>query len=291
MHLRKDKQALMVAVFLVISASSFGQTDKSFRFHDDGDLQETNVVSENNYVLINYTIPSIDINELSIDQGSFFRLSIAGHISTSSPGKPELPVFSRLIRIPEGPGYRVKISEVITKDIDPGKEKIRGMLYPAQEGQTKALQQKKPEFRIDKPTYASKGFIPSDTVLIEYVSTSRNNKLATLSVYPVSYDPHTNRIRIIISMKIEIFFTETDNNLTKSLKVNSSLFSKTLDKGVLNYNPYEVIPGYSEQPVKMVILTDTIFKKSLEPFFRWKTQKGFDLRVLYRGPGSGRKYL
>jgi hypothetical protein len=284
MHLRKDKQALMVAVFLVISASSVGQTGKSFRFRDDGDLQETNVVSEKNYILLNYSIPFIDINELSIDQDSFFRLSIPGHISTTSPGKPELPVFSRLIRLPEEPGYRVKISEVITKDIDPGKEKISGLLYPAQEGQTKELQQKKPEFLIDKSAYASKGFIPSDTVIIEYVGTARNNKLATLSVYPVSYDPHTNRISIIISMKIEIFFTATDNSLSKSLKVNSSIFSKTLDKSVLNYNPYEVIPGYSEQPVKMVILTDTIFKKSLEPFFRWKTQKGFDLRVLYMGP-------
>jgi hypothetical protein len=33
----------------------------------------------------------------------------------------------------------------------------------------------------------------------------------------------------------------------------------------------------------MVILTDTIFRKHLDPFFRWKLQKGFDLKVLYRG--------
>ena len=50
-------------------------------------------------------------------------------------------------------------------------------------------------------------------------------------------------------------------------------------------NPGDVVPGYSTQPVRMVIITDTTFRKQLLPFFKWKTQKGYNLKVLYKGTG------
>ena len=45
----------------------------------------------------------------------------------------------------------------------------------------------------------------------------------------------------------------------------------------------DVITGYSDQPVEMIILTDTTFKKHLEPFFKWKRQKGFKLKFTLYG--------
>ncbi len=291
MHLGKDKQALLTLVFLVVSASSFCQEGKSFNFRGDTDLRETNVVSENNYVCINYFIPSLNIIELTNEHGVFYRLSAAGHTPSSDAGKPELPVFSRLIQIPEGAGYKVKISAITSKAITPVKEKIKGILYPAQEGQIKDGGQKNQMFLFDKKIYSSSGLISADTVRIEPLGKTRNFNLATLSVSPVRYDPHSNRIEIITSMKIEIVFTGKGSSNAKSVRGNSAIFSKALGKGVLNYNPEEVVPGYSEQPVKMVIITDTIFKKPLEPFFMWKSQKGFDLKILYRGQGlAGNTY-
>ena len=103
--------------------------------------------------------------------GSFYRISIPGHISSTVPGKPELPVFSRLISIPEGSEFKIKISEVRSSRINPSGKKIEGILFPAQESETKNIQQKKPAFQIDKTAYASRGFIPSDTVRIESLGT------------------------------------------------------------------------------------------------------------------------
>jgi hypothetical protein len=281
MRLGKDKQAILTVVFLAVSASSYCQASKSYKFRGDEDLQETKVVSENNYVRINYFIPSLDVVQVTNDQGSFYRLSIAGHTPSSVPGKPELPVYSRLIQIPEGAGYKVRISEIKTKTITAGKEKIEGILYPVQEGQIKDGEQKILPFLIDKKAYSSSGLIAADTVLIEPLGKARNYNLATLSVFPVRYNPRLNQLEIITSMKIEIMFTDSGLINAKLVKRSSSVLDKILGKGVLNYSPQEVVPGYSEQPVKMVIITDTIFRKSLEPFFRWKTQKGYNLKVLY----------
>lgn len=291
MRLGKDKQAIILAVFLLFSASAGGQAGRSYKYQFDGNLQKIDVIAGNQSLIINYSISEINIGSVINDHGSFFRVSIPGHVSTSDPGKPELPVFSRLITIPDGSDYRVKISEIKSSRINPSEGKIEGVLFPAQEGETKEIQQKKPEFSIDKAVYATRGIIASDTVRIESLGTVRRKKLSNLFISPVKYNPHSNILEVITSMKIEITFSNKGKVVSKSLFPESTLFNESLSKAVLDYNTGDVIPGYSNQPVKMVIITDTAFKKLLQPFFKWKTQKGIKLQVLYKGTGlAGNTY-
>jgi hypothetical protein len=292
MRLGIDKRATFLAVFLVFAASASGQTEKKYKFHLDGNMQKSDVKFENQTLIINYSISEIDIESITNSTGSFYRASIPGHIPSSVPGKPEVPVFSRLITVPEGCKFKVKISEVRSTRIIPSARKIKGLLIPAQESETKGYQQNITRFAIDKKIYASRGIISSDTVRIESLGMLRNNKLANLYITPVRYNPRANSMEVITSMKIEISFSNSANFESKSLSVPSELFNQTLDKGVLNFNSGQVIPGYSDQPVKMIIITDTAFKKQLAPFIRWKVQKGFKIKVLYKGAGlAGNSYM
>ncbi len=84
-------------------------------------------------------------------------------------------------------------------------------------------------------------------------------------------------------MDIDIIFKGDDGLLSGVTAEESLLFSETLSKGVLNYAPGDLITGYSDEPVRMIIVTDTIFRKQLEPFLKWKTIKGFRTDVLYKG--------
>jgi len=292
MHLGKNKQATLIAVFLVFTASASGQTGTKYNFHLDGNLRKNEIQIDNQNVIINYSISDINIESLTNTEGSFYKITIPGHIPSSAPGQPELPVFSRLISIPEGSGFRIKISDVISTRINPSGKKIKGLLIPAQESETKEIQQTARHFSFDKATYAKRGIIPSDTVRIESLGVVRKNKLANLYISPVRYNPHSNIIEVITSMKIEITFSNSVSLSQKSLSGKSQLFNESLDKGVLNFNPGEVIPGYSVKPVRMIILTDTAFKKQLAPFVRWKTQKGFKVKILYRGANqAGNDYM
>ena len=283
MRLGKDKQAIILAVSLVFSASASGQTGKNYKFHLDGNLPKSDVIIGNQSVIINYSISDVNIESITNSTGSYYRISIPDHIRSVVPGKPELPVFSRLISFPEGSGFKIKISEVKSVRINPSGKKIEGLLLPVQESETKEFQQTKPEFKIDKKAYATRGFIAGDTVSIEPMGILRNTRLANLYISTVRYNPHSNILDVITSMKIEIIFTGSLNLTSKSLSAQSPLFGQSLDKGVLNFNPGQVIPGYSDKPVKMIIITDTAFKKQLAPFIKWKTQKGFKLKVLYKG--------
>jgi hypothetical protein len=287
MRLGKDKQAISIAVFLLISASAGGQAGKSYKYLSDGNLQMNYAVTGNQSIIINYSAPEVNVENIINSNGTYYRLSIPGHVSTTVPGKPEVPVYSRLISIPEGSEYKVRITEVKTSRIKPSGKKIEGILYPAQEGETKEAVQKTGRFAIDRTEYAKRGVINSDTVRIEPLGKVRNMNLANLTIAPVRYNPHSNIIEVITSMKIEVSFSNTSGSVAKSLLAQSALFDESLSKGVLNYNPGNVIPGYTDQPVKMVIITDTAFRKQLIPFIKWKTQKGIKLKVLYKGKGKG----
>jgi hypothetical protein len=291
MCLGKDKRAILVASFLLILVSSMGQAGKSYKYQLNGNLQKSDVLATKESLIINYSISEINIENILIGQDTYYRITIPGHASTSVPGKPELPVFTRLISIPDGSDWKIKISDVRTAKINPSEGKIKGILFPSQPSEMKALQQRRPEFLIDKQIYTTRGIISSDTVLIESLGITRGKKLANIFVSPVRYNPRSNLLEVITSMKIVITFSISNSNVLKSQVSESSLFNESLEKGVLNYSGKDLIPGFTDKPVKMVIITDSAFKKQLAPFFRWKTQKGFKLKILYKGTGlAGNTY-
>ncbi|HOU02036.1 MAG TPA: C25 family cysteine peptidase [Bacteroidales bacterium] len=230
-----------------------------------------------NSLTVEYSISNPDLVGFSDENGTFYRIIIPGHIPAVATGKPEIPVLSRLITVPDDFSYKIKISDVRSSEINPARLKIKGILFPAQEGETKEPQKKK-QFSFDKAVYASREFIKTDTVTIEPAGRLRNINLATLTISPVRYNPSSNLLNVITSMKIEIIFSGS-----KSLTPVSPALSKLLEKGIANYYPDDVIPGYTDKPVRMVILTDTTFRKYLDPLIEWKTLKGFKTEVLYRG--------
>ena len=259
------------------------QTSRSFRYSFNTGGKENTVVSTDHSLIINYTLSELNLTSFTTTDGTYFRASIPGHIPTSEVGKPELPVLSRLIEVPQGYSCKVMISGVSATEMKPSRRRITGVLYPVQEGETKDSQQRRHPFALDKSTYASRDYLNSDTVVIEPIGIVRHKKLASVIISPVRYDPHSNRLSVITSMKIEISFVPDGTTSSKSLIPESRLFSETIGKGVLNYNPENVVPGYSDKPVRMIILTDTAFRKQIKPFVTWKTQKGFRVEVLYKG--------
>ncbi len=282
MRLVKGKQAKLLAVFLLLSASAVGQPGRTFKYRFNDDLKKRDLIVTPETLVINYSISDLNIESITNENGTFYRISIPGHSPTSNTGQPELPVLSRLIEVPDNYSAAIKITGVKSEKIKPSAENFRGLLYPTQEGETKITQKEKPVFKLDKATYAARGLIASDTVNIEPVGTMRNRKLANLIISPVRYNPKSNIIEVITSMKIEITF-DRKGNLPSSETIESPIFSQSLAKGLLNYDSENLIPGYTDKPVEMIILTDTSFLKHLDPFLKWKKQRGFNLTVLSRG--------
>lgn len=285
MLLGKERVITLLIFSLLIASALNGQAGKTYKYSFDGDSPNGNVIPGNQTLIINYSVPEINIEGITNAAGNFYRISIPGHNPTPDPGKPELPVFSRLISIPGNSTLSIKISEIVSEKITPRLKSFQGVLYPRQESGSKSLQQQKSGFTFDMKEYAKHGIIESDTVRVEYIGKVRDKRLATLLIFPVRYNPSSNELEVIKSMKVEVNFIPAKGFVPAPLKSTSLLFSQSVDQELLSYNPTDVINGYSDQPVKMVIITDTAFRKSLAPFIKWKTQKGFKVKVLYRGTG------
>jgi len=283
MCLGKYKQTVIATVLLLFTGSLSGQTVKNYKYLLESNVSASSVVSEGQSLVINYSISELNVESIENENGTFFRISIPGHTPTYSPGRPELPVLSRLIYIPDGTDYKIRISEVKSTRLHPSAKKMKGILYPAQESDTKSSIQRKKDFKMDRALYDSRKTIPADTVKIETAGSVRGNNLSNIIITPVRYNPKTNSLEVITSMKIEITNISIPGGKSEIQPSESQLFIESLNKSVLNYSKGEVIPGFSDKPVRMVILTDTTFKKFLAPFIKWKTQKGFNLTVLYRG--------
>lgn len=277
MGLGKRKRVFPGVFFLFFFITASGQVTRNIRFnHDTGSTDF--ITAADGSVTISYRLPELILKSLKNENGEFYRLSVPGHVSSTETGTPELPVFSRLIALPENRSCRIRISEVKSEKVRPGK--IRGILYPAQESQTKTIQRERPEFKMDRKVYSSKGLIKGDTVTIDFLGKSRNSNLGNLRISPVQYNPKSNSLEVITSMKVDVIFDQPVS--FRSAESQSSLFSESVMQGVMNYNR-DVIPDYTDKPAGMVILTDTSFKKQLQPLIKWKIQKGFRVKILYKG--------
>jgi len=277
------RRTYILVFFLFVSQMAESQTGNSLRYQFNGDADHGSVIAGDQYITIDYVLPEINLRSLNNENGSFFRIDAPGHSHSSDPGKPEIPVFSRLIIVPEGAVCKTEISEVRTKRLKPSRDNIKGILFPAQHGVTKQEREGKQEFTIDTDLYKGRKFIQADTVKITPLGKIRGRQLSTLTISPVRYNPGSNQLEVITSMKITVSFTGGIASTSKSSLAGSDLFDGTLEKGVLNYSPEDLITGYSDQPAGMIIVTDTAFTRHLDPFFKWKKQKGLKLDILYMG--------
>jgi hypothetical protein len=285
MHLGNSKLPFSILFFLLVLLSAKALDTKNINYRLNASAQIDNYIDEKGSLIINYSIPEISFIDTTNDYGNFFRLTIPGHTHTTEPGDPELPVYSRLITLPESEGFKIKITDVRFERINPPSRKIGGQVWPAQESNVKRELRDKPPFRLNRETYSRKNVITSDTVSIIPEGKMRNIKLANLVVSPVHYNPGKNSVEIIKSMKIEITFNNPLSEV-KSWSTESAMFNQSLSKGIIDLTG-ELVTGYTDKPIGMIILTDTSYKNQLKPFIQWKTQKGFNVRTIYRGKNLG----
>lgn len=189
MILGKYRQAGIVCFLLVLTALANCQSLKRYTYYFNGEQKKNSIQVSGNSIIIYYSVSELNLDNIEKDTGQFYRISIPGHSFTSESGKPELPVLSRLITIPEGKKYSIKISDVKSARVKPKNQRIEGLLMPAQEGETKGTQDIRPRFIMDKSAYSSKDFLISDTVQIVPLGRVRQKYLATLYISPVRYRP------------------------------------------------------------------------------------------------------
>ncbi|MBP5708399.1 MAG: hypothetical protein J6W61_01375, partial [Bacteroidales bacterium] len=268
-------------LFILFAINANSQESDAYTLHFDTQRDGISVSSNGYDISILYSIQQLSFRHITSDNGEYVKTSVPNHISTTTPGEPELPIYSSLIVIPDDGNYSINISDIRYEEILLDEYGITYPIYPSQEETTKSFTQSSDNIYINKTSYLSDSFLEHDTVAIDIVGKVRGTTMATMTISPIFYNPKRNSLCVITNMDIEISFSGG-----ASQPSDISAISDVLKRAAINYNTNEVVPEYSETPLRMVILTDSTFSDALRPFIQWKHQKGIETILLFKGDVS-----
>jgi PKD repeat protein len=234
-------------------------------------------------VVFRATITGIGFSEVNTTEGLFTQLNIKEFGLRNTEGEPALPVCRRLIEVPLGAAYSIRIRYSHVTEINLGEHGVRFPVFPAQPPLSKSDDPDKVPFIINKALYNTDRYIEDELVTVTNIGLMRALNLARVDISPVQYNPVTRMLKIYDELEIEIVFENADIHGTEELKLSkaSPYFISTY-KMAGNY----MTPGPDEAlitgaPATYVIVSDPMFQSALQPFIQWKVKKGFNVIQAY----------
>lgn len=231
-----------------------------------------------------FSFSSIDATEVSTEKGAFSYITMENTYPSGNLGDPTLPAVNKLIAIPYGvSNISVEVKNYTTKVYSLSEFGIK-TIYPQQMPLRKDQKPGDIPFAYNEKTYNAKGFIERPIAEVKIKGTMRGIQIGALTVNPVQYDAATNSIRVYNDIEVEVRYSQYD----KSAAYNE--FARTFSPYFANVygqmfnwrdDVYDEHPDLWQNPVHMLIIADRMFEECLQPWYTWKTTKGFYLNINY----------
>lgn len=228
---------------------------------------------------VEFNIPTPDINAVSYDGRSFSSLYIDGLIPSSEEGSPALPLFSRLIEVPQCDGFDIRISELAFDTIT-----INGpQLMPAQPSRAKS-DTSHHQLVINNKVYSTDAFYGLQPAMVENVGIARDRHLARLQFSPISYNPVTKQLIVCRHAIVSITYRNADTEA--SLSLFNRYYSPLFASGSLVMNSLYPKSISNTAPIRYLIVAHSSFNGQLDSFVQWKRRKGFITDIVYTGSAA-----
>ena len=222
--------------------------------------------------------------ELQTKGGAFSQLSIPDCGITNVIGEPKLPVIRKMVQIPYGAEVDVEViaSEVSEKSLE--ELGIANRIIPVQPPIPKIEGAwEKAEFVIHEDFYQIDQFFPTQVAKKGEIAIIRGHRFVTIEIYPVSYNPVSERLRLYSDVKIRVNLTGSDRSTTETMlaRYASPPFEEICQDLFINYSTYaDLLKGIPPLPIGYLVIVHADFYSSVAPLVEWKTKKGFHVTVL-----------
>ena len=219
---------------------------------------------------IQFDFPELEFMSVESGGENYSEIIIPGCGQTHEIGKPSLPAFSKLLRLPNTGGYSISIS--LPEPVIHSGVKV----LPAQP--MKIDGHDAPEFTCDQDFYQSDALYPENSAETGSISVWRDIRVAPVNLYPVRYNPQREELKFYRSVTVEITYTaEGENELTERNRPFSEAF-------VPLYEALSIGPGGEEfdEPAERgsyLIITHPNYVTLLQGWAEWKTRMGYSTYV------------
>lgn len=220
--------------------------------------------SNKNYTSLKFKLPEFSLQSVSKEGMEYKRIVLENEGRLALTGKPDLPVVSRIIAVPEGASIIVELKNIHGTEIKAAKP------YPFQnptlEGKTK--------FYKDKQFYTRNELFPKKQVSVSSAAVLRDFNVVNVSIYPFQYDPAKNKINVIEEADIKVFYKNSKGDLIKENHEISRSFEPLYKANILNYE--NVRTDRYQLPSYLFIYPDEPYVSNyLSYLMDWKHRKGF----------------
>ena len=143
-------------------------------------------------------LPVPELAVVELDGRRYSELRLPGYAYEDRPGYPALPFVARLVAVPPGARVEVEILEadfVELREVD---------LPPVPEYAAEDPEQ--PLYAPDAAAYAGSTFLPEERVAVEYTGLLRGVSAHALRLYPFSYNPSAEKLRVYTHLRVRLRF-------------------------------------------------------------------------------------
>jgi len=204
---------------------------------------------------------SFEISEIKaelINENVFDRITISDCKTSMISNVFELPVYTRLVSLPNTGNYR---SSNIKYDYDEIvlSNKIASIKFNEKEN-----------------LYTVDDWFPKDIVTIAKPAIMRGNRFSQVSISPIQYNPKQNIIRVLKDIEIDFEIDNSDirNQLTK--EIASSHFNKIATKKIIGAENETSSAGG-----EYLFIAPSSVESILQPLLRWKEKLGFQTKLVF----------
>ncbi len=275
------KRIVYILFLVIISTVVFSQQKIKIDLKQAKQKTKNTEIVKNisNGLILSETISTFELVEKETKEGLFSQLISDGMSKTFDEGKPDLPVVNRLIEIPFNSDAKIKVISFDEEIIELKDYGLTKLIIPAQPSHAKSEDIKDVPFIKDQVVYSKNEFFKKDIVKFEDKGYLRDKHLGYLEISPFAYNPVTNTLKVLNNIEIEISFIPKQNIKPQSIDRLKSPYFENIAYNTIN--EIEDTKALINGPVKYVIVSDPMFKETLQVFVEWKTMKGFNVVEAY----------
>ena len=237
----------------------------------------TNINSNKFRIEIN--IPAISYEKKVFSAGEFVEITVNDLSKSNDIGKPEIPIYSKLIEVPIDATVKMNVLSYDEELISLSDWGVSSLIKPAQPSERKDSD-KSAAFQYDRQTYTKKGYVNEEIARFEDEGIMRSCRIGQIIVAPIQYSPIGNKLRVLNNILVEVEFVGADEDKTMNLKrmYADPIFTRTMSNSGIGIAP----SVYDDTKRRTyVIVSNIMFQNALQPFINHKKLQGYNVIVSY----------
>ncbi|MGD8500505.1 MAG: C25 family peptidase propeptide domain-containing protein, partial [Phycisphaerales bacterium] len=233
--------------------------------------------SDNTGIAVDSDIPGMHSVNVTVGEEVYQKLNIPYAARTAEVGKPQVPVIRRYLEIPYDANYLTV--EILYSD----PAILAGYnVYPAQPDMEKP---ESPKLVIDKKTYATDAFYPSDIAVTGEPVIMRGHKIISVILCPVRHNPVSRQLQVYSKIEVRVNYEHPAQIEGIEERLESEAFESLCEAFILNYkHPDEYLTrrykDVGSPSVDYLIIAHDDFDTQVEPLADWKEKKGLRTEIV-----------